>query len=223
MHREQTWKKVVRAATTANITRSGAQTIDGVSVVAGDRVLVKDQTTGSQNGIYVCASGAWARAFDMDQDGTTSVPAEEAYGAMVIVAEGTTNGGTVWRCTNTGTITLGSTALTFSQFGAGGGVTGFATPAIVLGTGAAAGSAATVIRSDSTIVAFDGTAPVTQAFGDAAATGSAAVAARRDHRHGMPASPASPHILLADGHATPFTFTDLLQADDGSDFLWSDP
>ncbi len=101
----------------------------------------------------------------------------------------------------------------------------YATPAIVLGTAAAAGAASTVIRSDSTIVAFDATVPVTQAFGDAAATGSAAVASRRDHVHGMPATPStnSQHILLADGRATPFAFTDLLQMDDGSDFMWSDP
>lgn len=63
----------------------------------------------------------------------------------------------------------------------------FATPAIVLGTAAAAGVATTVIRSDSTIVAFDATVPVTQAMGDSAATGSATVASRRDHKHGMPA------------------------------------
>jgi hypothetical protein len=101
----------------------------------------------------------------------------------------------------------------------------YATPAIVLGTAAAAGAASTVIRSDSTIVAFDATVPVTQAFGDAAATGSATVASRRDHVHGMPATPStnSQHILLADGRATPFAFTDLLQMDDGSDFMWSDP
>jgi hypothetical protein len=59
----------------------------------------------------------------------------------------------------------------------------FATPAIVLGTAAAAGAASTAIRSDSTIVAFDATTPTTQAVGDAGATGSAAVAARRDHKH----------------------------------------
>jgi hypothetical protein len=64
----------------------------------------------------------------------------------------------------------------------------FATPAVVLGTAAAAGAASTGIRSDSTIVAFDATVPVTQALSDTAATGSAAVAARRDHKHGMPAS-----------------------------------
>lgn len=63
----------------------------------------------------------------------------------------------------------------------------FATPAIALGSAAAAGSASTVIRSDGTIAAFDATVPVTQAFGDAAAVGSAAFAARRDHKHGMPA------------------------------------
>ena len=72
--------------------------------------------------------------------------------------------------------------------GGGSGVTGFATPAVVLGTAAAAGAATTVIRSDSTIIAFDATVPVTQAFGDVAATGSVAKVARRDHRHGMPAA-----------------------------------
>jgi hypothetical protein len=67
----------------------------------------------------------------------------------------------------------------------------FATPSIALSTAAAAGAATTVIRSDSTIAAFDATVPVTQAFSDAAATGSAAFAARRDHKHGMPATPTS--------------------------------
>ena len=54
------------AATTANITLSAPQTIDGVSVVAGNRVLVKDQTTAATNGIYVVAAGAWTRAVDAD-------------------------------------------------------------------------------------------------------------------------------------------------------------
>ncbi|MDY0339878.1 MAG: hypothetical protein RBS17_01520 [Coriobacteriia bacterium] len=62
----------------------------------------------------------------------------------------------------------------------------FATPAIALGTSAAAGNAATVIRSNATIVAFDATAPSTQAFGDSPSAGEASVAARRDHKHGMP-------------------------------------
>ena len=60
------WKDSVRAATTANITLSAPQTVDTVSVIAGDRVLVKNQTTPSQNGIYVVAAGAWTRATDAD-------------------------------------------------------------------------------------------------------------------------------------------------------------
>lgn len=56
----------VVAATTANITLSAPQTIDGVAVIAGNRVLVKNQTTPSQNGIYIVAAGAWTRATDMD-------------------------------------------------------------------------------------------------------------------------------------------------------------
>jgi len=64
----------------------------------------------------------------------------------------------------------------------------FATPNITLASSAAAGSATTVIKSDSTIAAFDTTAPVTQDFGDSASVGSAAFAARRDHKHGMPST-----------------------------------
>ena len=66
------------------------------------------------------------------------------------------------------------------------------TPALVLSTTAAAGTAPTFVRDDDQIIAFDATVPVTQAFSDAAATGAAAVAARRDHKHGMPASPSVP-------------------------------
>lgn len=106
------WKNPVRAATTANITLSGAQTIDGVSVIAGDRVLVKNQSTGSANGIYVAAAGAWARASDMDT-------AAEFLGAAVFVSEGTTNGNSSWVMTTDGPITVGSTALVWTQFGAG--------------------------------------------------------------------------------------------------------
>ncbi len=105
------YKNSVRAATTANITLSGAQTIDGVSVIAGNRVLVKNQSTGSQNGIYVAASGAWARATDAD------VSAEVTAGMMVNVEEGTTLADTFWLLTTNDPITLGSTSLTFAQFG----------------------------------------------------------------------------------------------------------
>jgi hypothetical protein len=85
-----------------------------VTLAAGDRVLVKDQSTGSQNGIYL-AGVTPIRDFDMDQDATTSVPASEVMGAIVYVIAGTANGGTLWRNTNTTVPILGTTALTFSQ------------------------------------------------------------------------------------------------------------
>lgn len=116
------WKAPVRAASTANLTLSGAQTIDGVSVVAGDRVLAKDQTTASGNGIYVAASGAWSRATDMDVSA-------ECTGAAVFVSEGTVNGNAQYKMTTDAPITIGSTSLVWTQVGggasytAGGGIT----------------------------------------------------------------------------------------------------
>lgn len=110
------FKDAVRVATTANITLSGTQTIDGVSVVAGDRVLVKNQSTGSQNGIYVCASGAWSRATDADN---TTADSEVKTGMSVIVSEGTTYADQIWTLTTNGAITIGTTALTFAQSGTG--------------------------------------------------------------------------------------------------------
>lgn len=125
MHRGVSWKQPVRCASTANGTLSTAfangQTVDGITLATGDRILLKDQTSGSQNGLYtVNASGAPTRAFDMDQDTTTSVPAEEVMGAVIYVIAGTTNGGTSWRNTNTSAPTLGTTALTFAAYAAGG-------------------------------------------------------------------------------------------------------
>jgi phage-related tail fiber protein len=103
------WKEAVRVATTANITLSGTQTIDGVAVVAGDRVLVKNQTTGSQNGIYIVATGAWGRA----TDATTST---QVAGMAVYVDQGTTLASTGWTENVSGVITVGTTNITFSQF-----------------------------------------------------------------------------------------------------------
>lgn len=107
------WKNSVRAATTANITLSGTQTVDGVALVANDRVLVKDQSTGSQNGIYVVAAGDWTRATDADEN------AEVTAGLAVMVTEGTTNADTQWRLTTNDAIAIDTTALNFTQIGAG--------------------------------------------------------------------------------------------------------
>lgn len=109
-------KDSVRAATTANITLSNTQTIDGVALSVGDRVLVKDQSTGSQNGIYVVASGAWTRAIDFDNTPGTEVTS----GAFTFVEEGTTNSDSGWVLTTNGTITIGTTALAFAQFSGAG-------------------------------------------------------------------------------------------------------
>ena len=104
----------VRVATTANITLSGTQTIDGVAVIAGDRVLVKNQSTGSQNGIYVVAAGAWSRAADADTS------AEVTSGLFTFVSEGTVNASSGWVLTTPDPITLGTTSLTFTQFSGAG-------------------------------------------------------------------------------------------------------
>lgn len=111
------WKQPVRCATTANITISTAlnagDTIDGVTLAAGDRVLVKDQPTASQNGIYVVGATP-ARAADMDDD-------DEVLGAVVFVIAGTTNAGTAWKVTNTAAVDVDTDAINWSAFGGGGG------------------------------------------------------------------------------------------------------
>lgn len=102
-------KGSVRVATTANITLSGTQTIDGVAVIAGERVLVKDQTLGANNGIYVVAAGAWTRATDAD------VSAEVTAGMFAFVSEGTVNGDNGFALTTNDPIVLGTTVLVFTQ------------------------------------------------------------------------------------------------------------
>lgn len=110
------WKQAVRVASTANITIASAltngSTIDGIVVATGDRVLLKDQSTGSQNGIYaVVASGAASRTADAD----TSA---EVDSMTVYVEQGTANADTVWTLT-TDNPTLGTTALVYGQINGG--------------------------------------------------------------------------------------------------------
>jgi hypothetical protein len=106
-------KGSVVAATTANITLSGAQTIDGVSVVAGNRVLVKNQTAPAENGIYVAASGTWARSADANTW-------DELVSAYTFVEEGSTYADSGWVCTVNAGGTLGTTPVTWSQFSGAG-------------------------------------------------------------------------------------------------------
>jgi len=102
-------KAPVRVATTgANITLSGLQTIDGVALAAGDRVLVKDQADATTNGIYNAATGPWTRAIDAGNNSQWS------QGVMVIVTQGTANAFTIWVMTTANPVTLGTTNLTWS-------------------------------------------------------------------------------------------------------------
>ncbi|NBW33866.1 MAG: hypothetical protein EBR30_02305 [Cytophagia bacterium] len=134
-------KASVRAASTANVsatynatggTSSRGQftaapnTLDGVTLAANDRILLKDQTTGAQNGIYVVttlgtgANGVWDRATDFDSD------AEVTAGAFTFVEEGTTNADSGWVLTTNNPVTIGGasgTALTFAQFSGAGQIT----------------------------------------------------------------------------------------------------
>lgn len=109
------WKAPVRAATTANITLSGTQTIDGIALIANDRVLVKDQTAPQSNGIYVVAAGAWTRATDADN-------ATEVASMAVFVEEGTVNADRGFVCTvnTSASIVIDTTSLPFVQFTASG-------------------------------------------------------------------------------------------------------
>lgn len=101
-------KDSVKVATTANLAAlSGLLTVDDVVLVAGDRVLVKDQATASQNGIYVAAAGAWSRSADADTS------AEVSPGMTVPVEQGTILADTIWELTTNAPITLGTTALVF--------------------------------------------------------------------------------------------------------------
>lgn len=102
------WKAPVRAASTGNLTLSGEQTVDGIALVDGDRVLCKDQTTGADRGIYIVRTGAWERA--PDWDGTGDV----VTGTMVFVTAGTTNAKRIYYVSTTGSIVIGTTSISFT-------------------------------------------------------------------------------------------------------------
>jgi len=102
-------KESVKCATTGNITLEVLQSIDGVNLATGDRVLVKDQTDNKENGIYLAKSGAWQRALDFDAP-------SEVQGAFVFVEQGTQNVGKGFVQVSNAPIGIGSGPLTFTQF-----------------------------------------------------------------------------------------------------------
>jgi hypothetical protein len=106
------WKDTVRLASTGQVTLSGLAAIDGVTPVANDRVLLKNQTIPAENGIYTASAAVWARATD-------ATSGTDLLNAAVFVSEGTVNADTAWVMTANAPITVGTTPLTWAQFGAG--------------------------------------------------------------------------------------------------------
>ncbi|AXJ03562.1 phage tail protein [Pseudomonas fluorescens] len=102
-------KQSVRVAATTSVVLKGAQQIDGVAVIAGDRVLLPNQTLAKDNGLWIVANGDWIRAND------ANVSAKVTPGLTVMVEEGTLNGDSLWHLTTNAPITLGTTALTFKM------------------------------------------------------------------------------------------------------------
>lgn len=130
----------VLVRTTANITLSNSQTVDGVALTGGERVLVANQSTGSQNGIYLAVNlGAWTRVTDM-------AVAYSAAASFAFVERGTTYADTGWLCTNDpGSDVVGTDALVFAQFSTY--QLSGATPANV-GTTGSGGSSSSASKSD---------------------------------------------------------------------------
>lgn len=104
-----------RCATLATIALADTQTIDGVSLSAGDRVLVKNQTDQKENGVYVVAMGAWIRAADFDEN------SDFTAGVFVYISEGIVNKKKLYHLTTTGQITIGTSAIVFENIDQGGG------------------------------------------------------------------------------------------------------
>lgn len=245
-HRRSPIKEAVRVATTANIAISTAlnngDSLDGITLATDDRVLVKDQSTGSQNGIYVVGATP-VRAYDQSID-------DPAFGFLVYVREGTAGGGKLYRNTNTSTPTIDTTSLTFATVSGVdltgidflvGTATGLLSGEIVAGTtpggelGGTWGSPTVdATHSGSTHDAATNThiADATDAH-DASAisivdtggyfTGTDVEAALQELGADIAGGGGSGEILITDTPAgSPLVFADLLQNDDGTDLLYAD-
>lgn len=155
------------AATTANITLNGEQTIDGRACVSGDRVLVKNQTDGTENGIYDCDTGEWTRStdFNANQDVVT--------GTLVMVIYGTANANTYWRVSTAGAITIGTTSIAFAT-----GLAGDAEMVSFLqaGSGAVSRSVRSKLRESVSITDFGASTTASAATNTTAITAAMAAA-----------------------------------------------
>jgi len=141
-------KASVRVASTATIMMlSGTQTIDGVAVVAGDRVLVKDQSGAATNGIYDVSVGSWSRS--ADSDSATKLNS----GAFTFVEEGTVGAGKGYVLTTANPITLGTTNLTFTLFSS--------TGSVVAGTALSFSGSTLNVKVDATSITTDGSGNLT--------------------------------------------------------------
>lgn len=157
----QAVKAPCRAATTANITLSGEQTIDGVAIVENDRVLVKNQSTASENGIYSCSTGPWTRTRDFD--GSYDV----VSGTRIYVTSGTVSTGIEYVVATSDPITIDSTSITFTSIGA-------ATVAAAAAAAASASAASTSASSASTSASSASTSASSASTSASAAAASAA-------------------------------------------------
>src|SRR6266704_1686225 len=118
LHEAKRTKAPVRAASTANVTLTApSATIDGVTMVSGDRFLAKDQTTTSQNGLYVWNGAASTATRTTD----AAVAADFVKLFEVGVSEGSVNAASLWMFSQSAAVTVGTTAITFTKVNAGGG------------------------------------------------------------------------------------------------------
>ncbi|ASZ74984.1 head decoration [Rhodococcus phage Trina] len=138
-------KLAARAVAKSNITLSATQTVDGIALSVGDRVLVTGQTTASTNGIYLVAAGAWTRTTDADQDG------ELAPGTLIAVREGSTEGDTLWGITSDAAIVIGTTNQTWARV-----IAGSSSGFTVAGNGLTSPSAGTVAVQPGAGIIADG-------------------------------------------------------------------
>jgi uncharacterized cupin superfamily protein len=146
------YKTSVKLATTVNITLSGEQTLDG-TLTSTSRVLVKDQSTQSQNGLYTTSSGAWTRTTDADED------SEVIAGMLVHVSEGSAQNESWWFVTSNDPIAVGTDPIVFAEIPTVANI-GWDETLAVTSTSGGLGNNPTISNGDSLLFANDNAAPL---------------------------------------------------------------